>query len=63
MPFLIKHNNVSYYRAMTQIGPMFTKDIAKAKRFDVELDACRETLYHWAFDSTEVVEEKGGGKG
>jgi len=53
-PWIIRHDNGSYFERMTDIGPKFTMDKGNAQIFDTDIEACRMTLLHWAFSDTKV---------
>jgi hypothetical protein len=55
--FAIKHENGTYFRTMTGIGPAFGADEANAQLFNSEGEANRVILRGgWKFFDTEVVE-------
>ena len=55
---VIKHNNGTYYKGWTGIGPCFGATKEDALRFQDAFDAAHEMGRHWCFGSC-VVEKVG----
>ena len=55
---VIKHDNGTYYKEMTGIGPCFGGTLQEAKRFPDCEDADRERGLHWGFTATKIEEIK-----
>lgn len=54
--YLIRHDNGTYYRGMTPIGPAFgAKTAEEAVRFKDRIAAATEFIRHWAFGECAVV--------
>ena len=60
--YVIKHDNGTYYRQWTLIGPMFGAVRANAMVFGSREAATQEQSRHYGFMETTIEEKSGNGK-
>lgn len=59
MKYVIKHDNGTYFKMLSGIGPCFGAVLKDAQKFDTEADAAfMQTRHMFGFDLTKVVEIK-----
>lgn len=56
--FVIKHNNGTYFKQWTGIGPCFGADLDEALRFDTKREADLTHGKHFGFIMSEVLSLK-----
>ena len=52
--YRLRHDNGSYYKGMSGVGPSFTKNSKEAKTFSSRYNAGIEMLGHWAMGDCRV---------